>query len=39
MAYRLVGAGHYRSVTIQDRRDMAVQAKEKLKANNAKKRG
>ena len=38
-ANRLVDAGHYSSDTIQDRRDKMVQAREKLKANNAKKRG
>ena len=39
MANRLVDAGHYSSDTIQDRRDKVVQAREKLKANNAKERG
>ena len=38
MANRLVDAGQYSSDTVQDRRDMVVQAREKLKANNAKKR-
>ena len=39
MANRLVDASHYSSDNIQDRRDKVVQAREKLKANNAKKRG
>ena len=39
VAHRLVDAGHYSSVTIQNRSDKVVQAREKLKANNAKKRG
>ena len=38
MANRLVDAGHYSSVTIQDRRDKVVQVREKLKANKAKKK-
>ena len=38
MANSLVDAGHYSSDTVQDRRDMMVRAREKLKANNAKKR-
>ena len=34
MANRLVYAGHYSSNTVQERRDMVVQAREKLKVNN-----
>ena len=37
-ANSLVDAGHCSSDTVQDRRDMMVRAREKLKANNAKKR-
>ena len=39
MANKLVEAGHYSSDTIQDRRVEVVQAKDRLGANDVKKRG
>ena len=39
MANKLVEAGHYSSDTIQDRRVKVVQAKDRLGANDVKKRG
>ena len=38
MANRLVEAGHFSSDAIQERRDKVLQARDKLKANSAKKR-
>ena len=39
MANKLVEAGHYSSDIIQDRREKVVQAKDRLEANDVKKRG